>query len=328
MKIKKPNKRSDEDKTSKSEPNKKTKQITHQTQKRKAAKLHLEHTEEIKRSKELIKNKESQKRTLVQELKRANEVRWINADIIKSEINNIDNSIAKTMTWIKDLKSANQHIIKVLEIFNSEETTINIGSTGEQTVISDKNDKNNTISTLDIITLSSSEEDKELDQLVREAQAKKGLKTTTKVTPDHADTNANTKVTQGHADSNANTKVTPGHADTNADTNVDITDSPGPSKTTAYARGTGLTQSQRPPETTTPAFTEHDMKIINEKIVQYEKMFVKDRQETTVAEPTKDTAFYNHGQRKMQKERNERYPPPRINDCRKKKFKIAFYIEN
>ena len=124
MKIKKPNKRSDEDKTSKNEPNKKIKQVTHQTQKRKAAKLHLEHTEEIRRSKELIKNKESQKKTLVQELERAKQVRWINEDIIKGEISNIDNSIAKTRTWINNLKSANQHIIKVLEIFNAEETTI------------------------------------------------------------------------------------------------------------------------------------------------------------------------------------------------------------
>ena len=106
MKIKKPNKRSDEDKTSKNEPNKKIKHVNYQTQKRKAAKLHLEHTEEIRRSKELIKNKESQKKTLEQELERAKQVRWINEDIIKGEISNIDNSIAKTMTWINNLKSA------------------------------------------------------------------------------------------------------------------------------------------------------------------------------------------------------------------------------
>ena len=124
MKIKKPNKRSDEDKTSKNEPNKKIKHVNYQTQKRKTRKLHLEHTEEIGRCKDLIKNKESQKKTLILELERAKKVTWINEDIVKGEISNIDNSIAKTRTWINNLESANQHIIKVLEIFNAEETTI------------------------------------------------------------------------------------------------------------------------------------------------------------------------------------------------------------
>ena len=94
---------------------------------------------------------------------------------------------------------------------------------------------------------------------------------------------------------------------------------------------TGLTQTQRPPETTTTAFSENEMKIINEKIEMYEKMFAKNRQETTQAETTttKNPAFYNHGQNwKKQKDRKERYPPPRIYDCRKEKFNIAFFIEN
>ena len=84
-------------------------------------------------------------------------------------------------------------------------------------------------------------------------------------------------------------------------------------------------------KTTTTAFSESDMKIINEKIKMDEKIFAKNRQETTQAETTttKNPAFYNHGQKwKKQQDRKERYPPPRIYDCRKKKRKITFSFEN
>ena len=61
MKIK-PKKRSDENTASlRSESSRTTKQITYESQKSKAAKFHLEHIGEIKRCKELIKIKKSQK---------------------------------------------------------------------------------------------------------------------------------------------------------------------------------------------------------------------------------------------------------------------------
>ena len=79
------------------------------------------------------KNQKSQKAILEQELQRANRVKWINADIIRGEVNNIDNIIAKNTAWINHLQSANRHVVKLLEIFNPEQTTISNGSTDEQT---------------------------------------------------------------------------------------------------------------------------------------------------------------------------------------------------
>ena len=79
------------------------------------------------------KNQKNQKAILEQELQRANRVKWIKADIIRSEVNNIDNIIAKNTAWINHLQSANRHVVKLLEIFNPEQTTISNGSTDEQT---------------------------------------------------------------------------------------------------------------------------------------------------------------------------------------------------
>ena len=61
MKIK-PKKRSDENTASmRNESSRKNNQITYESQKRKTAKFHLEHISEIKRCKELIKNKKKPK---------------------------------------------------------------------------------------------------------------------------------------------------------------------------------------------------------------------------------------------------------------------------
>ena len=166
MKIKK---RSDKNETSST----KTKKITYESQKRKSAKLHLEHTGEIKRCKEVIKNKKSQKSILEHELRKASHAKWINADIIRDEINNIDKIVEKSTTWINHLQAANRQIIKLLEIFNPEETEgHNKQNEGQATSVRPHT-----------ITISDEEEDLERDQLIQEAQERQKL---------HAATNAAT----------------------------------------------------------------------------------------------------------------------------------------
>ena len=70
-----------------------------ETQKRKAAKFHLEHTTEIKHCETLITTKQNQKTILEQELQKATSLKWINANILREEIKSIDNSIEKHTAW-------------------------------------------------------------------------------------------------------------------------------------------------------------------------------------------------------------------------------------
>ena len=343
MKIKK---RATENTTT-NDPSKKNKYINGKTQKRKMAKLHLEHTQEITRCQEIIKTKRSQKALLEQELEKAKHVKWINKDIIKEEINSIDNTITKNTTWIKHLRSANQHITKVLEIFNSEQT----GSSGPTKGQTDKQNQKqtdgqttvnkishtitisdddaqkmpkNTVSSLDAIT-ESSDEDPERDELIRAAEARQELKTATKRVIKHPDatdatTDANDATTDATTDANdATTDATTDANDATTDTTTDATEA-----TTDATTDTNTMVTPSSSKTTTYAkktgLSEADMKIINEKIERYEALFAKTRPEATQAitkrnETTTRNAFYNHGQRKQTRQ----YPPPRIYDCRRRK---------
>ena len=105
---------------------------------------------------------------------------------------------------------------------------------------------------MDAITQTSSDEDPELDQLIREAQAKQELKTTKHNMPTvnrpgpNSANDAKTKDTPRQNSANdAKTKDT---SSQNA-ANTTVTAYPGYARTaTAYAKRTGLTQTRIPPE--------------------------------------------------------------------------------
>lgn len=264
----------------------------------------------------------------------------------------------------------------MLEIFNAEQTTTRNGTTdengqikvkidGQPTTVSNKphiiissDDEqtitNKKISSLDAITQTSSDEDPELDQLIREAKARQELKTTKHNMPEvngpgqNAANDAKTKDTPGqNAAHDAKTKDTPSQNSANdaktKDTssqnaaNTTVTAYPGYARTaTAYAKRTGLTQTRIPPEAspdhseiTDTALSENDMKRINKKIKMYEEIFAKNRQRTTQTKTTtnKNPAFYNHGQKLKKQRDRKRYTPPRIYDYRKK-LKITLSLEN
>ena len=322
MKIK-IKKRTEENTTSlPREPSGESKRITKEGLKNKFSRIQLQTINEVVRCQEIIKSKQDQRRTLESELQRADQVKWINTGILKSECTKMDLSIVKNTRWIAQLQSANHHIIKILEIFNEINDTTDgqakehnsmitdttdrqangHNSTDGQTIIISDDEKEQAISSLDAI-VQSSEEDPEQDLLIKEALQRQASK---------AAQNGNTKPTNDAMNS---------------------TNTAGPSTTTTYARRTGLPQAQRQPETTTTKFSENDMKIINEKIERYEKMFAKNRQitkagSTTMTTTTEEPAFYNHGQtRRRQKDKKKQYPPPHIYDRRKRKFTFSFSIE-